>query len=85
MDKFENQLEGMDVQTAYVEEIISGVTSITAPTEEVDLLITQVAQEHNLDVLVQVGAVSVPRTAPLVEQGEVDQLAARLQRLMAKA
>ncbi|KAJ2811859.1 hypothetical protein GGI24_006764, partial [Coemansia furcata] len=48
MDTFETQFEDLDVQTGYMEGAISGVTTLTMPQNEVDLLMRQVADESGL-------------------------------------
>lgn len=46
MDRFEQQFENMDVQTAAMEGAMSSTTATTTPAEDVDSLISQVAEEN---------------------------------------
>lgn len=46
MDKFEQQFEDLDVQSQYVENAMGQSVSLSTPAEEVDTLISQVAEEH---------------------------------------
>eukprot|EP01060_Flectonema_neradi_P006965 TRINITY_DN14823_c0_g1_i1.p1 TRINITY_DN14823_c0_g1~~TRINITY_DN14823_c0_g1_i1.p1 ORF type:complete len:206 (+),score=40.71 TRINITY_DN14823_c0_g1_i1:133-750(+) len=50
MDKFEAQFENLDVVAGYTETAISSTTALTMPESEVNSLLTQIADEHNLDV-----------------------------------
>ncbi|KAJ3178282.1 Vacuolar protein sorting-associated protein 11 [Irineochytrium annulatum] len=50
MDKFEKQFEELDIQTAYMESVMSGSSSLTTPAAEVELLIAQVAEENGLEL-----------------------------------
>ena len=48
MDKFEQQFEDLDVQSQYVENAMGQSVSLSTPAEEVDTLISQVAEEHGM-------------------------------------
>lgn len=50
MEAFEKQFEDLDVQSAYVEQAMDMSTATTTPEEEVDGLISQVADEYGLEV-----------------------------------
>ncbi|KAG5467581.1 hypothetical protein CUR178_01225 [Leishmania enriettii] len=50
MDTFEHQFETVDVTSAYMEGAIGQTTSTTTPEDEVNNLMSQVADEHGLDV-----------------------------------
>ncbi|KAK5576331.1 hypothetical protein ACTA71_007458 [Dictyostelium dimigraforme] len=80
MDQFERQFEDLDVQSVYVENAMNQTTTLSTPADQVDLLISQVADEHGLNVGMQMG------TAPSekVQQGETDELTERLNRLKQK-
>jgi charged multivesicular body protein 1 len=82
MDKFEKQFEDLDVQSEYVENAMSSTTSLTTPQDQVDTLISQVAEEHGLQVADQLDAHAVSTSAPAAQQ---DDLAERLAALKAQS
>lgn len=65
MDKFEKQFEDLDVQSTYVENTMSQTTTLSTPQDEVDSLISKVADEHNLDVSGALGKATPSRAAPV--------------------
>lgn len=56
MDQFEKQFEDLDVQAAYVEGAMDTSTATSTPQEEVDGLISQVADEYGLEVSAKLDA-----------------------------
>merc|ERR1711935_962178 len=50
MDKFEQQFEDLDVKTQYMEGTMNATTASTTPAEQVDGLISRVADENNLEL-----------------------------------
>ncbi|KAG5467026.1 hypothetical protein LSCM1_01205 [Leishmania martiniquensis] len=50
MDTFEQQFETVDVTSAYMEGAIGQTTAATTPEDEVNNLMSQVADEHGLDI-----------------------------------
>lgn len=83
MDKFESQFEDLDVQTGYLESTLSSDAAISAPTDQVDMLMAQVADEAGLEVQHELGKGElnkVPELAPAKEVEE-DKLAQRLRAL----
>ncbi|KAJ2332428.1 hypothetical protein GGI00_002792 [Coemansia sp. RSA 2681] len=76
MDKFEVQIEDLDVQTGYMEGTIGGTTAQTMPQDEIDLLMRQVADESGLEL--KDGMQALP--APQEEVGEEAVLNERLHR-----
>merc|ERR1712167_248451 len=50
MDAFEKQLEDIDVRAKYMEDAMGNTTASATPEDQVDALISQVADEHQLDV-----------------------------------
>ncbi len=89
MDKFETQFSDLDVQTSYMEATMSSSTATTTPQDQVELLITQVADEAGLELQQELGSGKVPEQ-PIKEQaapvavgaGEEDgRLAERLRAL----
>jgi len=82
MDQFEKQFEDLDVQSEYVEQAMNQSTSLTTPADQVDLLITQVAEEHGLELSEKLGHAAVPTGTTVVK--EQDELTERLAKLKAK-
>ncbi|KAI9149754.1 hypothetical protein H9P43_009933 [Blastocladiella emersonii ATCC 22665] len=85
MDKFEQQFEDLDVQTQYMEGAMGTSTTLTTPQAEVDSLMMQVADEHGLELNMELG--SVPDTAIGASNAvadaapKQDELSARLAKL----
>ncbi|KAJ2738846.1 hypothetical protein GGI20_006210, partial [Coemansia sp. BCRC 34301] len=77
MDKFEGQFEDLDVQTGYMEGAIGGVTTLTTPQDEIDLLMRQVADVSGLEL--KSGMQELP-AVPQQEAGEEAVLNERLHR-----
>ena len=50
MDAFERQFEDIDVRAKYMEDAMGNTTASATPEDQVDALISQVADEHQLDV-----------------------------------
>jgi charged multivesicular body protein 1 len=50
MDKFEQQFEDLDVKTQYMEGAMNATTATSTPAEQVDELISQVADANNLEL-----------------------------------
>ena len=50
MDKFEAQFEDLDVKTQYMEGTMNATTATSTPAEQVDDLISQVADANNLEL-----------------------------------
>lgn len=83
MDKFEKQFEDLDVRSAYMEGAINQSTAASTPEEDVDELISMVADEHGLALgseLDGAGKVSTvaPQAAAAEPASKEDDLAARL-------
>ncbi|GAM24307.1 hypothetical protein SAMD00019534_074820 [Acytostelium subglobosum LB1] len=77
MDQFERQFEDLDVQSVYVENAMNQTTTLTTPADQVDLLISQVADEHGLTMGMEMGCTPNEK----VQQVETDELTERLNRL----
>lgn len=86
MDKFESQFSDLDVQTSYMEDVMSSTTATATPQDQIDALLRQTAEEANIqlqhdlatDVPVGVSSISVGEGAV----GEEDaKLAERLRAL----
>ena len=59
MDTFERQFENLDVQSECVEAAMTSSMALSTPPDQVDALLTQVAEEHNLQL-----TLDMPATAP---------------------
>lgn len=85
MDRFEQQVENLGVQTAYMDTAMAGSTSVTTPEDQVFSLISQVADEHGLELKQQLGTLNAPAKTreTLGSEGatEKDSLAERLAKL----
>jgi len=84
MDKFERQFEDLDVKAQYMDGAMNATTATATPAEQVDDLISMVADENNLelgDAFQEAGLVS--KKQPEVEQpaAVADDLEARLANL----
>jgi charged multivesicular body protein 1 len=84
MDKFEKQFEDLDVKAQYMDGAMNATTATATPAEQVDSLISMVADENNLelgDAFQEAGLVS--KKQPEVEQpaAVTDDLEARLANL----
>lgn len=85
MDKFEQQFEDLDVKTQYMEGTMNATTASSTPAEQVDDLISQVADANNLelgDAFAEAGPVG--KKTPQVEEAAkpvADDLEARLANL----
>lgn len=82
MDRFETQFEDLDVATGYYENATSNTTAIATPQDDVDKLMSQVADEAGVE-LSQEMAGATPKTdikaAP--EEEREDKLGERLRAL----
>ena len=85
MDKFEQQFEDLDVKTQYMEGSMNATTAQSTPAEQVDELISQVADQNNLELgeaFAQAGPIG--KKAPQVKEAAkpvADDLEARLANL----
>ncbi|GET92961.1 hypothetical protein, conserved [Leishmania tarentolae] len=74
MDTFEQQFETMDVTSAYMEGAIGQSTAVTTPEDEVNNLMSQVADEHGLDIREQLnGDLQIKNTNLTVPKAEENQ------------
>uniref|UniRef100_A0A673G347 Charged multivesicular body protein 1a n=1 Tax=Sinocyclocheilus rhinocerous TaxID=307959 RepID=A0A673G347_9TELE len=81
MDKFESQVQNLDVHTSVMEDSMSSATTLSTPQEQVDDLILQIAEESGLEVEDQLsqlpaGASSLGETS-VRSQDKEDQLSRR--------
>ena len=85
MDKFEQQVGDLDVQTTVMDQAMSASSSMSTPEGEIDELMNQVADEHGLEMGEQMAGQRVADGAPVGStsqaNAEQDDLAQRLARL----
>ncbi|KAG8428924.1 hypothetical protein GDO86_018855, partial [Hymenochirus boettgeri] len=79
MDKFDQQVQNLDVHTSVMEDSMSSAMTLTTPQEQVDNLIIQIAEESGLEVMDQLnqlpqGATSVGESSTRTPE---DQLSRR--------
>lgn len=72
MDRFETQFEDLDVATAYYENATSSATAVGTPQEDVDRLMSQVADEAGVE-LNQEMAAATPAQAIKAGPTEVEE------------
>jgi len=88
MDQFERQFENLDVQSECVEAAMSSSMALSTPQEQVDSLMQQVADEHNLTLALDMpaankaAALTAPQQALPASPG--DDLSRRLAELKAR-
>jgi len=88
MDQFERQFENLDVQSECVEAAMSSSMALSTPQEQVDSLMQQVADEHNLTLALDMpaankaAALTTPQQALPASPG--DDLSRRLAELKAR-
>ncbi|KAK4336968.1 hypothetical protein RND71_043418 [Anisodus tanguticus] len=84
MDKFEKQFENLDVHSSVMENTMSSTTTVSIPTNEVDRLMSQVADEAGLELQMDLPAgetssIATKETNAAVD--EQDELTKRLAKL----
>jgi charged multivesicular body protein 1 len=83
MDKFERQFEDLDVKTQYMEGTMNATTATSTPANQVDELISQVADANNLELgeaFSEAGPVA-NQTPALQQPAVADDLETRLANL----
>ncbi|XP_033942743.1 charged multivesicular body protein 1a isoform X1 [Pseudochaenichthys georgianus] len=63
MDKFETQVQNLDVHTSVMEDSMSSATTLTTPQDQVDDLIHQIAEESGLEVMDQLSQLPAGATS----------------------
>ena len=83
MDKFEKEFEDLDVQTSVMEGAMSQTTATNVPTDAVDVLMKQAADEAGIELSHELpsAATNTIGTAQQVATSEPDELSQRLARL----
>ncbi|KAJ0004363.1 hypothetical protein NQD34_010577 [Periophthalmus magnuspinnatus] len=81
MDKFEQQFETLDVQTAQMEDTMSSTTTLTTPQNQVESLLHEMADEAGLDLNMELPQGQTGSVGTSVASAEQDELSQRLARL----
>jgi charged multivesicular body protein 1 len=82
MNTFEKQFENLDVQTAVMDEAMNKQAALSTPPDQVTNLLQQIADEHHLEVQLEMPQAGRTAPAPAVKQdAKEDELQARLNAL----
>jgi charged multivesicular body protein 1 len=81
MDKFEQQFEDVDVMTGYYENATNVSTAVGTPQEDVERLMSQVADEAGLQLNKSLEEATPVRDRPVVTEEEEAGLESRLRAL----
>ena len=82
MDKFETQFEDLDVATGYYENATSSATAVGTPQDDVDKLMSQVADEAGVELQTEMRSAEAPvKVATGPTEVEEDGLGERLRAL----
>ncbi|KAI9740460.1 MAG: Vacuolar-sorting protein SNF7 [Cirrosporium novae-zelandiae] len=81
MDRFETQFEDVDVATSYYENATSSATAVSTPQEDVDRLMSKVADEAGVELHQEMEAASVAKTKIGPTEEEEEGLGERLRAL----
>ncbi|XP_041462070.1 charged multivesicular body protein 1b-1-like [Lytechinus variegatus] len=81
MEKFEKQFEDLDVQTQVMDESMAGSTTLNTPQADVDSLMAQVADEHGLELNMELPSGQTASIGQSTAASEQDELSARLAEL----
>jgi charged multivesicular body protein 1 len=83
MDQFEKQFENLDITCEVLENGIGATTALSTPEDQVNGLMAQISDEHNLNIAIDVGGIRTGGAMPAREQKEADDLEQRLNALRA--
>lgn len=64
MEKYSDQVEGLDVTTAFMDQELGETSASAAPQSEVDNFLDKLAVENDLDIREQLSAVTAPYEKP---------------------
>lgn len=84
MDKFESQFSDLDVQTSYMEDVMSSTTAVSTPQDQIDQLLRQTAEEADIELQHDLAAKDLTGVPDLRSEKigeEDDKLAERLRAL----
>lgn len=82
MDEFQNQSENVEVASKHYEGAMDQTTATSTPQEDVDRLISQVADEAGVELKQQMET-ATPSTMPGASEQREEELGERLRRLRA--
>lgn len=83
MDRFETQFEDLDVATGYYENATSSATAVATPQDEVDKLMSQVADEAGVELAQDLKATPATDLKAAPEEERENNLGERLRALRA--
>lgn len=83
MDRFETQFEDLDVATGYYENATSSATATATPQDDVDKLMSQVADEAGVELSQEMSATPANDIKAQPEEEREDKLGERLRALRA--
>jgi charged multivesicular body protein 1 len=78
MDQFERQFETMDITCEVMDNAIGATTSLTTPEDQVNGLMSEIKDQHSLDVQLGFNDVRVGGGQMAKQQADADELSARL-------
>ena len=81
MDQFEKQFENLDIQSEFVENAMIAQASLSTPEDDVNMLVQQVAEEHNLESMLNMPAAGTAQAAPTAQAADKSDLSSRLAQL----
>lgn len=81
MDQFEHQFETLDIQVQVMDNAISQSNTLSTPEGQVDALMKEVADEHGLELNMELGQQVVPSPIAAASKAETDDLNERLAKL----
>ena len=81
MDKFEKEFEDLDVQTSVMEGTMSNTTATNVPTDAVEGLMKQAADEAGLELNMELPGAASNTIGTATANTEQDELSQRLARL----
>lgn len=81
MDTFEKQFENLDIQSEFVENAMNAQASLSTPEDDVNMLVQQVADEHNLEVNLNLPQAGRAQAVPSAQNTEKSDLSSRLAQL----
>ena len=87
MDQFERQFENLDIQSEFVNDAMNNQASLSTPEDQVSSLMQEVADEHGLDVqlnMPQAGLLPVAGQQQATSSGDAE-INSRLQQLRGAA
>jgi charged multivesicular body protein 1 len=81
MDQFEKQFENLDIQAEFVDNAMNAQAALSTPEDDVNMLVQQVAEEHNLENMLNFPAAGKASAAPTAQPADKSDLSSRLAQL----